>query len=32
VEVMEQTGHDLPALYRETSMGGLASFGLMGRK
>jgi len=32
VEVMEQTGHDLPALYRETSLGGLASFGLNGRK
>lgn len=32
VEVMEQTGHDLPALYRETSLGGLASFGLTGRK
>jgi L-serine dehydratase len=24
VEVMEQTGHDLPSLYRETSSGGLA--------
>jgi L-serine dehydratase len=32
VEVMEQTGHDLPALYKETSLGGLASFGLTGRK
>jgi L-serine dehydratase len=31
VEVMEQTGHDLPALYRETSLGGLAGFGLNGR-
>mgnify|MGYP000658192502 CR=1 FL=1 len=28
VEVMRQTGHDLPSLYRETSEGGLAkSFG-----
>jgi L-serine dehydratase len=24
VEVMEQTGHDLPSLYRETAFGGLA--------
>lgn len=24
VEVMKQTGHDLPSLYKETSMGGLA--------
>ncbi len=24
VEVMKQTGHDLPSLYRETSFGGLA--------
>lgn len=32
VEVMEQTGHDLPKLYKETSMGGLASFGLHGRE
>jgi L-serine dehydratase len=24
VEVMKQTGHDLPSLYRETSEGGLA--------
>jgi len=32
VEVMEQTGHDLPSLYKETSLGGLASFGLYGRK
>lgn len=24
VKVMKQTGHDLPALYKETSMGGLA--------
>lgn len=24
VEVMRQTGHDLPSLYKETSMGGLA--------
>ncbi len=32
VEVMEQTGHDLPNLYKETSMGGLATIGLHGRK
>jgi L-serine dehydratase len=25
VEVMKQTGHDLPSLYRETSSGGLAA-------
>jgi L-serine dehydratase len=25
VEVMEQTGHDLPSLYRETASGGLAT-------
>ncbi len=31
VEVMEQTGHDLPSLYKETSMGGLATMGLHGR-
>lgn len=31
VEVMEQTGHDLPSLYKETSKGGLAKFGLHGR-
>jgi L-serine dehydratase len=24
VEVMKQTGHDLPSLYKETSTGGLA--------
>lgn len=24
VEVMAETGHDLPSLYRETSQGGLA--------
>ena len=24
VEVMKETGHDLPSLYRETSEGGLA--------
>jgi L-serine dehydratase len=24
VQVMKQTGHDLPSLYRETSFGGLA--------
>ena len=32
VEVMEQTGHDLPSLYKETSLGGLATLGLTGRK
>lgn len=32
VEVMEQTGHDLPKLYKETSLGGLATLGLTGRK
>lgn len=32
VEVMEQTGHDLPSLYKETSLGGLATMGLYGRK
>ncbi len=31
VEVMEQTGHDLPKLYKETSLGGLATIGLHGR-
>lgn len=31
VEVMEQTGHDLPSLYKETSQGGLATIGLHGR-
>ena len=31
VEVMEQTGHDLPSLYKETSLGGLATMGLHGR-
>ena len=31
VEVMEQTGHDLPSLYKETSKGGLATIGLHGR-
>jgi len=31
VEVMEQTGHDLPSLYKETSKGGLAAMGLHGR-
>ena len=25
VEVMKQTGHDLPSLYKETSKGGLAA-------
>lgn len=25
VEVMKQTGHDLPSLYKETSLGGLAT-------
>ena len=24
VDVMKQTGHDLPSLYKETSEGGLA--------
>ncbi len=28
VEVMKTTGHDLPSLYRETSLGGLATMGL----
>jgi L-serine deaminase len=28
---MEQTGHDLPSLYKETSLGGLATMGLHGR-
>jgi len=32
VEVMEQTGHDLPQLYKETSQAGLATLGLTGRK
>ena len=32
VEVMEQTGHDLPSLYKETSKGGLAVMGLHGRE
>jgi L-serine dehydratase len=32
VEVMEQTGHDIPSLYKETSLGGLATMGLHGRK
>lgn len=27
VEVMKQTGHDLPSLYKETAMGGLAAIG-----
>jgi L-serine dehydratase len=31
VEVMEQTGHDLPSLYKETSQGGLATIGINGR-
>ena len=31
VEVMEQTGHDLPSLYKETSLGGLATIGINGR-
>ncbi len=30
VEVMEQTGHDLPSLYKETSLGGLATLGVLG--
>ena len=25
VDVMKQTGHDLPSLYKETSQGGLAA-------
>jgi L-serine deaminase len=25
--VMQQTGHDLPSLYKETSQGGLAAIG-----
>ena len=28
VEVMKQTGHDLPSLYKETSEGGLAKIGV----
>ncbi|MEG2177905.1 MAG: L-serine ammonia-lyase [Bacteroidales bacterium] len=28
VQVMKQTGHDLPSLYKETSLGGLATVGL----
>jgi L-serine dehydratase len=31
VEVMQQTGNDLPSLYRETSLGGLATIGLYGK-
>jgi len=31
VRVMGQTGHDLPSLYKETSLGGLASMGLISR-
>lgn len=27
VDVMKQTGHDLPSLYKETSQGGLAAIG-----
>ena len=27
VEVMKQTGHDIPSLYKETALGGLAKFG-----
>ena len=26
VEVMKQTGHDLPSLYKETATGGLAKY------
>ncbi|MGL5729582.1 MAG: L-serine ammonia-lyase, iron-sulfur-dependent, subunit alpha, partial [Bacteroidales bacterium] len=26
VEVMRQTGHDIPSLYKETGEGGLAKF------
>jgi len=25
---MNQTGHDIPSIYRETSEGGMALFGL----
>ncbi len=28
VNVMQQTGHDLPSLYKETALGGLATMGL----
>ena len=28
VEVMKQTGHDLPSLYKETGEGGLAKIGV----
>jgi len=27
IATMKQTGHDLPSIYRETSIGGLAAFG-----
>ena len=30
VEVMKQTGHDIPSLYKETSEGGLAKDFMMG--
>ncbi len=30
VEVMKQTGHDLPSLYKETGEGGLAKIGVQG--
>ncbi len=32
VEVMKQTGHDLPSLYRETAQGGLAKIATRKRK
>ncbi|MBI9035094.1 MAG: L-serine ammonia-lyase [Bacteroidales bacterium] len=32
VKVMNQTGHDLPSLYKETSMGGLAIYAKSCRK
>lgn len=28
IETMKQTGHDLPSLYKETSTGGMAKYGL----
>ncbi|MGN0009802.1 MAG: L-serine ammonia-lyase, iron-sulfur-dependent, subunit alpha [Marinilabiliaceae bacterium] len=28
VEVMKQTGHDLPSVYKETSEGGLAKIAI----
>ncbi len=32
VEVMRETGQDIPSLYRETSIGGLAKHGIMKKK